>query len=523
MPNRTPPDPFAVPLDATTKRAGGPPSRFGQRGRIVIADSDPCCGTAIAESLRQRGFDPVLAPPDGDLPQRLDDRCAGDESGPLVAVVIELEPSAIAQPAGLGSTTSAISELRRRRPALAIVAVSPFGSIEEAVAAMRAGADDYLVKPIVDLEVELALQRAIERRNLLGAGGRPSGAARPGAADAALGAIVGSDPRMREVLELAHSVGATSATVLMTGESGTGKSLIARAIHELSDRAAAPFVELACGSIPETLLESELFGHVRGAFTGAIADKRGRFLAAHGGTIFLDEINSASPAMQLKLLRVLQERRFEAVGSDETLEVDVRVILASNQPLERLVAEGRFRQDLYYRIAVVPIELPPLRERPGDIPTLAETFLARFAARHRRPIAGFDRGALDRLVSYAFPGNVRELENIVERAVILARGHLVQVADLPPPPPRPETPSRNRVAPTYGDHSGEGSEPPTLDAAVAASKRQILLEALRAHGWNRTRTAAALGIDRTTLYKQMRTLGLQVRGGVPGVAATGTE
>jgi len=401
----------------------------GGRGRILIADADPLCSRALADSLGQRGFDPLRLDPMGDLRSGLVEICSGDDPEPVAALLLELDPSASVQPAGDGAAIATIAELRRRQPSLAIVAVSPFGSIEEAVAAMRAGADDYLVKPLVDLEVELALQRAIERRVPLG-GGR--GAARGRRPNAALDAIVGTEPRMRGVLELARSVGPASATVLLTGESGTGKSLIARAIHGLSDRAAGPFVELACGSIPETLLESALFGHMRGAFTGAIADKGGRFLAAHGGTIFLEEINSASPAMQLKLLRVLQERRFEAVGSDDTVEVDVRVILASNQPLEQLVAEGRFRQDLYYRIAVIPLELPPLRERLGDLPALAEAFLARFAEVHRRPVHAFEPAVLERLSQHDFPGNVRELENLVERAVVLAKGHLVTLTELPP-------------------------------------------------------------------------------------------
>lgn len=505
------------------------PTAFPRR-RVLVADRDGICREAIVASLRESGHEAEAA---GDLDAALSAiRAAFEPSGagggvdaaslgeePFDAAILELPPSLPGEP--LGAAAAAIEEIRRLDRRLAIVAVSGHGSIEEAVAAIRAGADDYLVKPIVDLELSQSLAGAIARRHL-SAGGRPPRSSR-GASP--LPSIVGSDPRMERVHELVRSVSATTATVLMTGESGTGKSLIARAIHRLSPRAAGPFVELACGSIPETLLESELFGHARGAFTGAIADKGGRFLAAHGGTIFLDEINSASPAMQLKLLRVLQERRFEAVGSNETIEVDVRVILASNQPLEQLVAEGRFRQDLYYRIAVIPLELPPLRDRLGDLPALAEAFLARYAETHRRPVHGFEPAVLDRLARHHFPGNVRELENLVERAVVLAKGHLVTLAELPPHlhahDASPAAADLRLAGSAAAPHAALATAipaaaanapapaPATLDEAVAASKRRILLDALDAHAWNRTRAAAALRIDRTTLYKQMRSLGLQ--------------
>ncbi len=501
--------------------------------RVLVADRDAICRRAIAASLTEQGHRAVPVATVEEAIEAIRDASepatAGDDDGcdgPFDAAIVELPPRLPGE--ARDPAAAAIEEFRRLDRRLAIVAVSGHASIEEAVAAVRAGADDYLVKPLVDLEVSQSIAAAIARRHFA-EGGRPAPARR---GDSTLPSIVGSDPRMARVHELVRAVSATAATVLMTGESGTGKSLIARAIHRLSPRAAGPFVELACGSIPETLLESELFGHVRGAFTGAIADKRGRFLAAHGGTIFLDEINSASPAMQLKLLRVLQERRFEAVGSDETIEVDVRVILASNQPLEQLVAEGRFRQDLYYRIAVIPLELPPLRERLGDLPALAEAFLARFAEVHRRPVHAFEAAVLERLSQHDFPGNVRELENLVERAVVLAKGHLVTPAELPPHLQAPAgspaaaglrlagsaaaAPHAARIASAVAADADDASAlaapaAATLDEAVAASKRRILQDALDAHGWNRTRAAAALGIDRTTLYKQMRSLGLQER------------
>jgi DNA-binding NtrC family response regulator len=275
-------------------------------------------------------------------------------------------------------------------------------------------------------------------------------------------------------------------------------------------------VELACGSIPETLLESELFGHMKGAFTGAHADKQGKFLAAHGGTLFLDEINSASPGMQLKLLRVLQERRFEPVGSNETIEVDVRVVLASNQPLEELVAKGSFRQDLYFRINVVRIDLPPLRDRACDIPQLAKHFLEKHAKELGKQLVGFSDEALAALERYTFPGNVRELENIVERASVLSTRPTIGVEDLPSHVLDESGSLLARHACSADGFNGVESvdapdtpwTPTPLAVALEEPERRIIRKALGANEWNRQKTAEDLGINRTTLYKKMRALGL---------------
>jgi transcriptional regulator with PAS, ATPase and Fis domain len=346
---------------------------------------------------------------------------------------------------------------------------------------------------------------------------------------------------MHRALELADAAGAVRSTVLIEGESGTGKSMLARAIHAASDRRDRPFVELACGSIPDALLESELFGHVRGAFTGAIADKKGRFLAAHGGTIFLDEINSAPLAMQLKLLRVLQEKRFEPVGSEESIDVDVRVIVAANQPLEALVREGRFREDLFYRVHVLTIGLPPLRERPDDIESLAEHFLRLKSADANRTLLGFTPEAMSAMRAHRWPGNVRELENAMERATILCQGARIDVCDLPervlrsdtsdgekaPSPlgatsmkPRvlvdsrpptsssPSTFSDEGVRAAVGRLESQSARPEVLASSLRERERQAILLALEGHGWNRTRASIALGIDRSTLYRKMIDLGL---------------
>jgi DNA-binding NtrC family response regulator len=292
----------------------------------------------------------------------------------------------------------------------------------------------------------------------------------------------------------------------MTGESGCGKSLVARAIHHRSSRRDKPFIEISCGALPENLLESELFGHVKGAFTGAIGDKPGRFLAADGGTIFLDEINSASPAFQVKLLRVLQERAFEPVGSSETKTVDVRIILAANVDLAAMVAEQKFRQDLYYRINVVNIRMPSLKERLSDIPLLSSHFLRQFNQQAGREILGFSEEAMAAMQRYDWPGNVRELENAVERAVVLSRKLQVEVEDLPDP-----VQFYNGKAPTpHASDKDVNDRPMTLEAALEVPERRIIEAALKRNDWNRQSTAAELDINRTTLYKKMRKYRLDV-------------
>ena len=401
----------------------------------------------------------------------------------------------------------------------ALIALSGTLSAQRAVRWMRSGADDVLVKPIDPLELRAAVARAAERLAM-----RLRIQVRAGEQGGdAITRIIGSDPRLQRALQLARAASRVRSTTLIQGETGTGKSTLARAIHESSARAGKPFVEVACGSIPEALLESELFGHVKGAFTGAIADKKGRFLAAHGGTIFLDEINTATNAMQVKLLRVLQERAFEPVGGDETIEVDVRVIMASNQPLERLVDEGRFTPDLFYRVHVLPIDMPPLRERTTDLERLALHFLAMKSAEIDRTILGFSKDALMAMRAHTWPGNVRELENAVERAAVLCEGAWIEPEHLPArvlasarmhedarlaaqhPLPLPGT-----IAPRApGDAAAKDSESArTLSDAMRDPERSALLAALEHHNWNRSKAAKALGIDRTTLYRKMRDLGL---------------
>jgi len=422
-----------------------------------------------------------------------------------------------------------LRQMTRRHPTVAVILLTGYGAIDSAVEAVRLGAVDYLTKPVVDKELRFALQRAMRQHTLLA-----ENHSLKTQLDERFGleSIVGSDHRMVRIFDLIQAVAPSKTTVLMTGESGVGKSLVAHAIHRLSPRRDKAFVELACGSIPETLLESELFGHVKGAFTGAHADKVGKFLAADGGTIFLDEINSASPGMQLKLLRVLQERRFEPVGSNETIEVDVRVVLASNQPLETLVADGRFRQDLYYRINVVKIELPPLRERTSDIALLAAHFLTKHAGDLGKQIVGYSPDAMSVLLRYSYPGNVRELQNIIERAAVLTRAATIGLDDLPEhvlanssvsfaPGAKPAAAQSVVEAQPSGAGQGAGAPPEELgpwkaiplEAALQESERAIILRALKANNWNRQKTSDDLKINRTTLYKKMKQLGIDEQRG----------
>jgi len=383
---------------------------------------------------------------------------------------------------------------RERYPEMPVILVTGYGSVDLAVEAIRAGAFDFLTKPLIDEELQVAIERALnqkrvveENKNL-----KTQLDMRYG-----LDAIVGRDHRMLRVYDVIEAVADTKATVLITGESGTGKSLIARAIHRRSSRRDKPFVEVACGALPETLLESELFGHVAGAFTGATGDKIGKFKQADGGTIFLDEIGTASPALQVKLLRVLQDYQFEPVGGTETITVDVRVILATNEDLQKAVQEGRFRRDLYYRINVINIELPPLRERVSDIPLLAEHFLKRICEEMGRPLKTLSDEALAALQAYRWPGNVRELQNVLERAVLLGRKPVITLEDLPPD-----------VAAALTPGLGAPEKAP-LKQALQLPERQIILQMLEMHNWNRQATAKALGINRTTLYKKMKRLGIE--------------
>jgi two-component system response regulator HydG len=391
------------------------------------------------------------------------------------------------------SGLEALVEIRRLNPAIPVVIMTAFASVDTAVAALKKGAYDYLTKPLDFEKLRVTLLRAMEHRQL-----RAENQDLRRRLDARFDArnIVGRSPAMAALLETVAQVAPSEATVLITGESGSGKEMIAEAIHHNSPRREGPYITLNCAAVTETLLESELFGHEKGAFTGAGRRKEGRFVQAHGGTLLLDEVGEMPLSMQVKLLRVLQERELTRVGGEAVVAVDVRLVAATNQDLEEMVAAGRFRQDLYYRLNVVGLQIPPLRERREDIPLLAQHFLEVLSRQNRKAVTGFTPAAMDRLIRMDWPGNVRELRNAVERAVVLARASVIDLEDpgfpAPDPTPSPTPPP----------------EPHAVGATLDAVEQQAILKTLADAGGNKSETARRLGITRRTLHKKLKKYGV---------------
>ncbi|MDT8319334.1 MAG: sigma-54 dependent transcriptional regulator [Xanthomonadales bacterium] len=399
-----------------------------------------------------------------------------------------------------------LRRVKESRPDLDVIMITGLQEIETAVEAMKLGAFDYLPKPFEPDELERVVSRAFERRHLLQ---ENLNLKTEVAAQYRFENIIGTSPAMQNVYRLIARCAPTNSTVLIRGESGTGKELIARAIHYNSLRKDRPFVTVDCTSLSENLLESELFGHVKGSFTGAVSNKKGLFEEADGGTLFLDEIGNVSLSTQAKLLRFIEEREFKAVGDTRVQNVDIRLISATNKDLEAMIADGRFRDDLYYRINIFPIELPPLRERRDDIPSLAMHFLKRFSEETGREVTEFSSGAMNLLMNHDWPGNVRELENVVHRAVILSsggvirQGHLVNIIDMLPgidldvPRSSEELKRIKKIA---------------REKSVESVEKQFVLGALKRNGWNVTRAAEDTGMQRSNFQAMMAKYDIRIRG-----------
>jgi two-component system response regulator AtoC len=451
------------------------PPEVGMSGRILIVDDDESLRESLALVLSAEGYEVV---------------CAADAEAALSQLDFgtpELVLCDLRMPGMDG--LELLPQLVRRLPEATVILMSAFGTAELAIEAMKRGAYDYLAKPFAPSEVLLVLRKARERERLRRANQLLRREVERGSGEHPI--VAASEP-MIEVLEVMERAAGFKATMLLTGESGTGKEVLARAIHAQSPRRGEAFVAVNCAAIPEALLESELFGHSKGAFTGADRARRGLFLEADGGTLFLDEVGELPTALQAKLLRVLQEEEIRPLGDSKSRRVDVRVLAATARDLEAEVAAGRFREDLFYRLNVVRLAVPPLRERPKDIPLLLDHFLARFRDALGKPVRGVSDEALEKLVAYRWPGNVRELENVVERAIILASSDRIGLSELP----------QNVVVP----QSGQASASRPTDFSLRRARRLVEVEAiqraLRATGGNRTHAARLLEIShRALLYK----------------------
>jgi two-component system response regulator PilR (NtrC family) len=453
----------------------------GTTPHILFVDDETALRGVMAERLTERGFEVVQAE-SGERALELLEKFAFD------VVITDLRLPGV-------NGSRVIESARERYPGIVAIVITGFGTVKDAVDAIKRGASDFIAKPFQFDELSHVLHKALEDRRL-----RSENAyLRSQLEDRyQFGGILGRSRPMQKLFHLLETVARSSSTILITGETGTGKEVVARAIHHNSPRRAHRFVALNCSAIPETLLEAELFGHVRGAFTGAVGARQGRFEQAHKGTLFLDEVGTMSTALQMKLLRALQEREFERVGDNQTIKVDVRVIAATNSDLARMVAEGTFREDLYYRLHVIPIHLPPLRDRRDDIPVLAQHFLQKFAPGSQMQVS---QDAMRALMAYQWPGNVRQLENAVERAVALSAGRQhVEMADLPAE--IRVTPPATAMPPV--DFPEGGMDMP---AYLAAVERDLIGRALDRTGGNRNRAAELLRIKRTTLVEKLKRFG----------------
>ena len=441
---------------------------------ILLVDDDAAHRTMLKAHLGAAGYEVVEAD-DGDVAVHL----AKEREVDLVLLDLKMRR--------MGGM-EALAAIREAKPALPVIIITAFSSVESAVEAMKKGAFDYVTKPVDAEELALTVARALDFDRLQ----RENAALKERLGETFdLCSIIGCSRPMRELFETLALVAPSDATVLITGESGTGKELVAGAVHHNSPRSGGPFVKVNCAALHENLLESELFGHEKGAFTGAAEQRKGRFELAHKGTLFLDEIGDMSPTTQAKILRVLQEGEFERLGGAKTIKVDVRLVAATHRNLEQMIEEGSFRQDLFFRLSVVPLHLPPLRERPEDIPALAEHFLKKYSGKNRKDIRAFHPEAMEALLAYAWPGNIRELENAIERAVILCLTEQITLRELP-------------AAVRQAAESSERPFVPRPGMTLREMEKELILSTLQKVDGNRTRAAEILGITRQTLQNKLK-------------------
>ena len=449
------------------------------KSKILIVDDDPSLRKMLEAVLTNDGYE-VTEADDGN-------NAVSAVKGQFFDLILM-----DVRMAGM-SGIEALKHIKKLSPGIPVIIMTAYASVDTAREALKSGAYDYLTKPLDIDELNLILQRAL-RHYQLEQENRFLKERLDDRFD--FGNIIGNSPPMRQLFETLAQVAPSEATVLITGESGTGKELIANAIHQNSPRHERPMIKVNCAALPETLLESELFGHEKGAYTGATSRSRGRFQMAHRSTLFLDEISEMSPATQAKILRALQEREIEPVGGETTIVIDTRIIAATNKNLEQEVKEGRFREDLYYRLNVVRIEIPPLRKRTEDIPLLADFFLKQYVEKNRKLIKGFTPRALDIIMRHDWPGNIRELENLVERAVIMARGEMITPEEFPP---------------ALTENDPGAADPPAYSSSgrtLKAAEKEIILRTLEDAGGNRTHTAKILGISRRTLQLKLKEYGI---------------
>ena len=448
------------------------------RYHILLVDDEPLIRESLYEILRIEGYKAQMVQ-------------SGEEALEVVRqrkidiVVTDLKLPQI-------SGIELLAEVKENFPEVEVILITGYGTIETAVEAMKKGAYDYITKPINDNEIKLIIRKIVEKKEILEENKNLRQIIEKTQRDSFCG-MIGVSEKVQKIYQMIESIASSNATILINGESGTGKGLVAKAIHQCDrHRKDKPFIEVSCGALSETLLESELFGHVKGAFTGAIRDKEGRFEYAKGGTIFLDEIDAFSPALQVKLLRVLQDGVFEPVGDNTTRKTDARIIVATNRDLNDLVAKGQFREDLYYRINVIFVELPPLRERKEDIDYLIKHFIERYSQRNNKKVKGISDEVKNLFMEYHWPGNIRELENAIEGAVIMAKTEIINKWDVP-------NVAKFTTATPLTSTNGK-----SLKKVLEQPERDLILSVLNECNWNRNKAAAVLGINRTTLYNKMK-------------------